>query len=222
MRTSPEDIVVAAVNCGLDAIAITDHNSVEGIEPIIKAAMINGLFVFPGIELSTRGGHTLAIFDEGTPIEKMRCLLDTLGFEGEQRGQGFAETSFWIDEVFQRIVEFGGLAVAAHVDRKPKGFIASDENPRDKMRIHSSDYLSALEVTIERDKALWNLGLMPHYPKRYACIQGSDAHGVGEVGRRFIYVDVPSLSLDGLRLAFREYGRRIFFPSSVEASTERE
>jgi PHP family Zn ribbon phosphoesterase len=216
IKTSPEEIVDAAIAAGLDAIAITDHNSAEGIEGIREMGRKKGLCVFPGVEFSARGGHVLAIFDKNTPIEELRHLIELLGLGEEQRGHGFQDIGIWLDEVCWRIEESGGLAIAAHIDRRPKGFIACDEPLKDKLRIHSSNHLSALELTIPSDRTLWNQGLMPNFPKRYACIQGSDAHEPKEIGRRPIYVDIPTIDLDGLRLAFREYEARIRFPEDLD------
>ena len=215
IKTSLEEIVNASIACGLDAIAITDHNSAEGIEGIRNIGMKNGLCVFPGVEVSAKGGHVLAIFDQDTPADRLRHLLELLGLGAEQRGHGFQETGIWLDEVFCRIEESGGLAIAAHVDRRPRGFIASEEPLKDRQRIYSSDCLSALEITLPSNRTLWNRGLVPHFPKRYACIQGSDAHEPKEIGRRPIYLDIPTIDLEGLRLAFREYENRIRFPEDL-------
>jgi len=213
--TVPEMIVDAAVASGLHAIAITDHNSAEHIEEIREAATGEGLCVFPGIEISARGGHLLAIFDWNTPIEQLRRLLATLGFGEEDRGKGYLEPDFWIDQAALRVEESGGLAIAAHIDRRPKGFIASDLPIPDKMRIHNSDHFAALEITIPASRASWNGGLMPNFPKKYACVQGSDAHDPKEMGRRPIYFDISTVDLAGLRLAFREYETRIKFPEDI-------
>lgn len=215
IKTSLEEIVGAAIAAGLDAIAITDHNSADGIEGIREIGRRNGLCILPGVEISAKGGHVLAIFDRETPVERLHRLVELLGFGEEQRGHGFHEAAIWLDEVFQRIGESGGIAIAAHVDRRPKGFIAAEEPLKDKQRIHSNNCLSALEITIPSDRARWNQGLMPHFPKRYACIQGSDAHEPKEIGRRLIYVDIPTIDLNGLRLAFREYEARIRFPEDL-------
>ncbi len=221
IQTSLEEIVDAAIATGLDAIAITDHNSAEAIERVMEIARGKGLYVFPGVEISARGGHVHAIFDGDTPVEILHHLIERLGFDEEERGQGFCETGLWLDEVFRRIEESGGLAIAAHADRRPKGFLASDEPTRIKRRIHNSNYLSALEITIPTTRELWREGLMPHFPKKYACIQGSDAHDPEEIGRRPIYIDLPTIDLASLRLAFREHETRIRFPQDLaeESST---
>jgi len=164
------------------------------------------------VEISAKGGHALAIFDLDTSTQRLRHLIELLGFDEDEQGHGFCEARLWLDEVFCKIEESGGIAIAAHVDRRPKGFIASDEPTTDKRRIHNSDCLSALEITVPSHRMQWNEGMVPNFPKRYACVQGSDAHEPGEIGRRWIYVDIPTVDLAGLRLAFREYGKRIRFP----------
>jgi hypothetical protein len=50
------------------------------------------------------------------------------------------------------------------------------------MRIHDNKYLNALEITVPQSKSLWNSGQVRNYPKKYACIQGSDAHAPGVPG----------------------------------------
>ena len=50
---TPEEIVDTALEKGLKAIAIADHDAVEGVERAIRKAANSGLIVVPGIELST-------------------------------------------------------------------------------------------------------------------------------------------------------------------------
>lgn len=50
---SPVEVVALAATKGLDCIAITDHDSIEGIRPALLEAEKHGLEVIPGIELST-------------------------------------------------------------------------------------------------------------------------------------------------------------------------
>ncbi len=57
-RLSPEDVVRTAVQLGLAAISITDHDSVDGIAPALKAAENHPtLRVIPGVEVSTDVPH---------------------------------------------------------------------------------------------------------------------------------------------------------------------
>lgn len=50
---SPTEVVNLAVNNRLTAIALTDHDSVAGIDEALEIANNHGLIVIPGIEIST-------------------------------------------------------------------------------------------------------------------------------------------------------------------------
>ena len=50
---TPEELTRRAVEAGLSAIAVVDHDTVLGLEPSIEAGKACGLEVLPGIELST-------------------------------------------------------------------------------------------------------------------------------------------------------------------------
>ncbi len=52
----PESLVRSAKEAGFSAIAVTDHDSTEGIKEALQAAVKFGLEVIPGIELSTLDG----------------------------------------------------------------------------------------------------------------------------------------------------------------------
>ncbi|MDY6906829.1 MAG: PHP domain-containing protein [Chloroflexota bacterium] len=218
-HTPLEDIIDAALACGLDAIAITDHNTVAAIEELRTIGTRDGLCILPGCEVSARGGHVLGIFDPDTPLEVLHHLLGLLGLTEEHQGQGFHETSLWLDEVSRHIEGHGGLAIAAHIDRRPKGFIASELPMKDKRRIYTCGHISALEITLPTDRERWQQGLVPHFPEGYACCQGSDAHEPREVGRRPIYCDIPTIDVAGLRLAFGECTERVRFPEDLAAET---
>src|SRR5512136_1583374 len=58
-ESSVEDILKRAEEEGLDAIAITDHDSVDGAKRAL--AITSPVLVIPGIEVSTRQGHLLVL-----------------------------------------------------------------------------------------------------------------------------------------------------------------
>lgn len=88
---SPEEILKEAKKKSLRAIAITDHDAIEGCLEALKLQKKYNILVLPGLEVSTRQGHVLA-----------------LGVE-ELIPKGL---SIW--ETIDRIHQQGGLAVATH------------------------------------------------------------------------------------------------------------
>jgi len=91
-RLSPADIVRQAAEQGLSVIAITDHDSVDGIAPALVAAKaFPGLKVIPAIELSTdvpQGEvHVLGYFIDYTDRE-FQVILEGLRYSRLKRAQG--------------------------------------------------------------------------------------------------------------------------------------
>ena len=153
-----EQIVDTAKSAGLEVMAITDHNTVAAIDGIRQAAEEKGLFVFPGVELSTSGGHFFALFERDTPVEHLVDFLDDVGIAREGWGDAATVAEGDVEGILCQIGERGGIAIAAHIERWPSGFLQTNEPRQVKMRIYGSQYLSALEITIPQNKGLWNAG----------------------------------------------------------------
>ncbi len=213
--TAPSEILAAAQAAGLDAFAVTDHNGGEVIDEMRYLARGTGITIIPGTEISTRGGHCLALFDIDTPVDVIRDLMLALDLTEEIWGDGFRRTERWMDEVFAEITTRGGMAIAAHVDREPRGFLFSDEKPSDKLRIYNSEHLSALEVTDPKFKRRYTTGADPRYRTPRACVQNSDAHAPEEVGRRPTLYRMDEVSLPALRAALADYQRSVLFPEEA-------
>jgi len=213
-----EQIVDAALGVGLEIMGITDHNTVEAIDDIRALARQKGLVILPGVELSTRGGHVIALFEVDTPVADMQDFISDVGLPPGAWGDGTVMTESGIEDVFQKIHERGGVSIAAHIERWPSGFLETNEPRRVKMSIHGNSYLGALEITVPQNKSLWNTGQMRDYPRKHACIQGSDAHAPEEIGRRLVYIQLEPLNLAGLRSAFSDHQTKILFPEELVLS----
>ena len=215
-KTTPSDIVESAIAKGLNGIAITDHNSVASIPEIEEEGRKRGLAVIPGVEISAKGGHILAFFSHYQSVSFWDQFLYSIGLGEETRGKGTYESDMWLDQVARHVCEVEGLAIAAHIDRKPKGFFNSDEiSQEEKKRILSCPYFAAIEITISKNRKSWNNGNMAGFPIPIACIQGSDAHSVEEIGRRPMYLDVPRFNFGKLKKALVEFRTRVRFPEEM-------
>lgn len=89
--TIPAILKHTAEKTHLEVIAITDHDTMDGVNQAVDLAPKYGLQVIPGCEISTAQGHVLGlILKQRVPVGL--SLIETLLLVGEQ----------------------GGLAVAAH------------------------------------------------------------------------------------------------------------
>ncbi len=74
---SPKELLLLAEQAGLSAIALTDHNTVDGLEPFLTASKSFNVEVVAGVEISCdyNGNelHVLALFIED-------CMLDVQKF----------------------------------------------------------------------------------------------------------------------------------------------
>lgn len=217
-KTTPADIVKAALAKGLEGIAITDHNSAAFIAEMEEEGRRQGLVIIPGMEISAKGGHVLAFFSHYQTSSFWEQFLYSIGLSKEAQGKGSSESDMWLDQVARQVCEAGGLAIVAHIDRKPRGFFNSDEvSFEEKKRILTCPYFTAIEITISRNKKSWNDGSMPGFSFPLACIQGSDAHSIEEIGRRPMYLDVTHFNFGKLKKALQEFKTSVRFPDEMDA-----
>ncbi len=91
-----KDIVAEAKRKGLDGIALTDHNTQEGVAEAKKEGAKQGIIVISGIEIKTEKGDVLAYGTE-KPIKK----------------------GMSVEKTISAIHNAGGIAVAAHPYPEP-------------------------------------------------------------------------------------------------------
>lgn len=220
---SPAAIVQTALARGLDAIAVTDHNSTRQCEVIRALGHEKGLTVFCGAEVTTaEEAHCIALF-EPDALPAFQQYLDLhlphipnhpekfgdqvwVSASGEIEG----EEPRWLPSALDRHVEqigeevhrLGGLFVAAHVERPSYslvgqlGFIAP------------SLLLDAVEFN-QRGRFEALVAAHPSL-QTYAAYSASDAHHPGLIGTAPSWLHAQALTFGELRRALhREGGRYI-------------
>ncbi len=85
--SSPEAILEAAERAGMDVMAITDHDDIRASFQARDEAARRGsrVEVIPGIEVTTRSGHLLALYVEGE-LPMLRPLAEAIVDIHRQRG----------------------------------------------------------------------------------------------------------------------------------------
>jgi predicted metal-dependent phosphoesterase TrpH len=141
-KCSPQEIVRKAAALGLRYIALTDHDSVDGIVPALKAVKaFPRLRFIPGVEISTDVPdgeiHILGYFIDYTSKE----LEDTLkrfrtSREGRARGMVARLGELGIDIDWQRVQEIAGDGAIGrpHIAQAmlEKGYVTSFKEVFDK------------------------------------------------------------------------------------------
>jgi len=74
-ESSVGEILARAASVGLDAIAITDHDTCEGVGEAERAG--SGLVIIPGVEVSTKQGH-LIVLGAREPLPPGRHVMETI------------------------------------------------------------------------------------------------------------------------------------------------
>jgi len=207
-----EDVVSAAIAAGLDAIAITDHNTTTWCEAVAKAAAGRPLVVLPGVEISTDEGHLLAIFEEGTACSTIDDVLARLDIGRADQGKLDIAASVGFAEAAKEIVKAGGVAIAAHIDRE-KGLLRIPV-PATLTRTLLEPCLSALEVVdlgIRTD-----VGNKIGSRRSIAYVQGSDTwdaaisrHSIAGIGARRTWIKASRPDLVGLKHALGDPQLRV-------------
>jgi predicted metal-dependent phosphoesterase TrpH len=134
-RYSPADIVHKAIEHGLTVIAISDHDSVDGITPALNAAEAFPWFrVIPCVEISTdvsQGeAHVLGYFIDYTD-QDLLVTLDRMRNSRRERAQGMIAKleNLGIQLEWQRVQEIagGGSIGRPHLAQAmlEKGYITS-------------------------------------------------------------------------------------------------
>jgi predicted metal-dependent phosphoesterase TrpH len=119
----PEDVVRAALERGLRVLAVTDHDTVAGVQPAMDAAAGTALRVLPGVELSALHGkqsvHLLSYgFDHTSPfvVKKLRAL--SLGREDRARAIVEMLADMGAPIPWERVAELGKDTIARpHIAR---------------------------------------------------------------------------------------------------------
>ena len=210
---TPADIVAAAVAAGIDAIAVTDHNTAAWCDAVADAAADANLIVLPGAEISTPEGHLLAVWEEGTASSVINEVLVVLGIRSQDRGKLDIVANEGLAASARHIVEAGGMAIAAHID-KPRGLLTSVSVAAHQKRTLEDTFLAAVEIVdlATREKVDGKLG----GARPMAFVQGSDTwdtslsrHALSGIGARRTWVKASRADLIGISHALADPELRV-------------
>ncbi len=143
---TPNNIAGMASLCGLNIVALTDHNTTDNCPAFFEAAKRYGIIPVAGMELTTSEDiHIVCLFETldsamafGARIKELRIPVDNrpdiFGHQlildgrdniiGEEKNLLINATLVSVEEVPQLVAEFGGICYPAHIDRQSNGIIS--------------------------------------------------------------------------------------------------
>lgn len=212
---TPEEYVAQAIEAGMQAIAITDHNTGDWIDRIKEAASGTSLTVFPGVEISVQPGvHILAIFPETRGGAHVNDLLAKLHLGADDRGEQEAlVTKFGVQEVVSMIRNEGALPILAHIDDYKGAW--RELSGQTRIKLWQAAEFAAVEIVGERLPG--DIGREP-YAYKPAYYWASDnphpenhtKHSHLGIGQRYSLFKLDEqISWEGLRLCFHDPEVRI-------------
>ena len=175
--SSPEDLIVSARSAGLNAFAITDHNTCEAVDYMLKRGLmradgrpVDGLLVIPGVEVTTADGHLLCL----------GCRLPaTL--------KGLPAV-----EVCRLAHEAGGLCVAPHPYDLFRAGIR--EAVLDTLPLDGLEVFNAATTLKRHNRKAYDYAQRRGLP----MTAGSDAHHAGAVGVACTIIETEDFSVRGV------------------------
>ena len=219
-NVTPLDVVNAALDKELDIIAITDHNTVGWCDKVRDAAKGTPLTVFPGVEVSTKEGHLLAVFDVDTTTNDMQEFLVSIGIRQDNWGDLDFASQKGIEEVADVVAEWKGVAIAAHADSN-RGFLRAITNAQARHRAYSSQNLWAIEISDTTRRDQHETGTLYPVSRKMTCLQFSDSHKLKEdMAKRHTFLKMDERSINGLKLALLDPDIRVRFPEEQSPTPE--
>ena len=202
---TPNNIVNMAKLCGLDAIAVSDHNSVKNVKAAIDAGKRIGLTVLPAMEVETEESvHILTLYPgtdaaEEAAKEVYKALPDIknrpeifgrqLIMDSDDNITGIEEkllispTSLSVNALFDIVTSVGGLFIPAHIDRHSYsiltalGFMPEDID------------IKAVEISKGTTDLAAYLESRPEL-KKYRILRNSDAHYLDRISERSEFLEL--------------------------------
>lgn len=177
--SSPEQLITAAREKGLDGFAITDHNSCDAAAYMIEKGLmradgipVDNFLVVPGVEVTTAEGHLL-------------CIGASLPNAPSLKGRPARE-------VCEIIHEQGGLAIPPHpydLFRAGIRFHALETLPIDALEVFNA------ATTLRR----YNLLAFKYAQlRKLPMTAASDAHHYAAVGTAYTILNTDDFSVKGI------------------------
>jgi len=134
-----------AIEQGLDCVAVTDHNSPNGIEEIQEIAKDTNLTIYPGVEITCDSSkvHLLVLFDPSKNTTDVGDFLIQCEIKRDEFGIQEAKTDKSINEVADIAFKNQAIVIPAHIDEYNGLESIGNQNLKD---FYKRDDINAVQV----------------------------------------------------------------------------
>jgi len=196
---TPNNIVNMAAISGLDAIALSDHNSIKNVESAMKVGKKCGVSVIPGMEVETEEEvHILTLYpDLDSAKEASKYVYDALPniknredifgeqlimdendeIIGKEEKMLISPTALSIARLFDIVKGVGGLFIPAHIDRHSYSILTNLGFMPDDLDI------KIVEISKNTEDVKAFLDGRPELLK-YKVLRNSDAHYLEHISQK--------------------------------------
>jgi len=193
---------------------------------INEAAGRQVLTILPGVEISNSGIHLLAIFPPQNPRRTAHfiiCdLLKEAGFRIDEWGVVAATGRTSVYDTIEFVTRRGGIVIPAHIDGSDQALLRLFRLTSSNMKnILMNENLAAVEIVnpariqrvdpkLKKSVKKW----MDDFRRdadlnTFAFTQGSDAHDLPTIGKRYSLVKMTTPSFEGLNDAIKIPSSRV-------------
>ena len=216
-----QEIVDKAVEMGIEVLAITDHNNVDGIATFRSASLNRPVHIFPGFEVSSSEGvHLLCLYPPDADDDQLGRYLGELGIRDTSPSTELATKTF--AEILEAVDSQGGIAIAAHVTNAGGLFKVLSGQPRirawrDKnfLAIQIPGVVEDLPQEIRQIVENRNVDYRrAHAPENGIALAVVNAKDIVkpehlDVSSATCWIKMQDVTIDGLRQAFLDPGSRV-------------
>ena len=188
--STPANIAGMATLCGLNIVALTDHNTTKNCPAFFAEAKKYGLIPIAGMELTTSEDiHVVCLFEELSSAMKFGDYVDGHRHKVDNRPEIFGNqlildendriigeekhllinaTDISIEEAASIVNQHGGVCYPAHIDRDSNGIIAilGDIPPDSEFlfyELHSSERIDEFSEKYKIKKSRFIVSSDAHY-----------------------------------------------------------
>ena len=194
---TPAELVTLAKARGIEALALTDHDTLDGVTDAMETGARLGLRVIPGVELSAREYPTFHFLGYGIPLEKTALTALCTRMKRGREERKYRILDFLREKGIKLSLEevetlSGGSSGRPHFAQAlvKRGFAASNREAFDRW-LNTPEFFAR----VEREK-----------PAARECVETVKAAG-GKVSLAHPYqIGVDNDTLDGIVQELKDYG----------------